>query len=148
MVVVVVVVVVVFGGGDSVCTHVKQYRAASTHLQLAKRVWGCFSHLLQADGAFIDTMDRFYQTIIQQISNLGCSCSVSQLAGTFPSPMCSGHSTLAYLASGRWNLGYPHTKEVLSTCHLQPLSIHIQHWCHTLFKHYVETKSLVHCIKL
>ena len=47
--------------------------AAYTRMQKAKRVWGRFSHLLRLDGASVETMGRFYRTIIQQTLLFGAA---------------------------------------------------------------------------
>ena len=105
--------------------------AANTHLQLAKRVWGHFSHLLQADGASIETMGRFYRMIIQQTLLFGSATwvltarSLNRLEH-FQARCARGitHGHIQCWANGTWVM--PHTKEVLATCHLQPLAICIQ----------------------
>ena len=121
--------------------------AANTRLHLAKRVWGRFSHLLQADGASIETMGRFYRTIIQQTLLFGSATWVLTARSLnwlerFQARCARGitHRHTRRRADGTWIT--PHTEEVLATCHLQPLAICIQRRRHTLFKHYAETSPL------
>ena len=45
--------------------------AAYTHMQKARCTWGHFKNLLQADGASVETMGRFYRMIIQQTLKFG-----------------------------------------------------------------------------
>ena len=92
--------------------------AANTRLHLAKRVWGRFSHLLQADGASIENMGRFYRTIIQQTLLFGSATwvltarSLNRLE-RFQARCARGitHRHIRRRADGTWVT--PHTKEVL-----------------------------------
>ena len=117
--------------------------AAYTRLQKAKRVWGGFSHLLLADGASPETMGRFYRTIIQQTLLFGSatwvlSARALQRLERFQAQCARGMARrfIRLRPDGTWDT--PPTKEVLATCHLQPLSVYIQRRRHTLFTHYAE----------
>ena len=133
--------------GHVLCEDDSDDMAANTRLHLAKRVWGRFSHLLQADGASIETMGRFYRTIIQQTLLFGSATwvltarSLNRLEH-FQARCARGitHRHIRRRADGTWIT--PHTEEVLATCHLQPLAVCIQRRRHTLFKHYAETSPL------
>ena len=120
--------------------------AAYTRLQKAKRVWGLFSRLLQADGASVETMGRFYRTIIQQTLLFGSATWVLTARALnrlerFHARCARGmaHRHIRRQADGTWVT--PPTDEVLAACHLQPISVYIQRRRHTLFKHYAETSS-------
>jgi hypothetical protein len=129
--------------------------AAYTRMQKAKHVWGRFSHLLRLDGASVETMGRFYRTIIQQTLLFGAATwtlsarSLSRLE-RFHARCARGiaHQPIHRRPNGTWVT--PPTSEVLAACHLQPLSVYIRHRRHTLFKHYAETSSALYrrCLSL
>ena len=120
--------------------------AAYTRMQKAKHVWGRFSHLSHLDGASVETMGRFCRTIVQQTLLFGAATwvlsarSLSRLE-RFHARCARGiaHRPIQRRADGTWVT--PHTAEVLEACHLDPLSVYIQHRRHTLYKHYAVTSS-------
>lgn len=123
--------------------------AAFSRLQQARQVWGRFSTLLQADGASVSTMSRFYQTVIQQTLLFGSATWVlSQRAlgrlERFHARCARGmaHRPIQRRANGTWIT--PPTAEVLTACHLEPISVYIQHRRHTLFSRYAASFSRIY----
>jgi len=120
--------------------------AAFTRLQQAQAVWARFSTLLQADGASVVTMGRFYRTVIQQTLLFGSATWVLSQRSLlrlerFQARCARGmaHRPIQRRPNGTWIT--PPTTEVLATCHLQPISTCIQHRRHTLFVHYADQCS-------
>jgi len=118
--------------------------AAYIRMKQARQVWGRFKTLLQADGASVDAMGRFYRAVIQQTLLFGAETwvlskrALSRLE-RFHARCARGiaHRPIRRNADGSWH--HPPTTEVLETCHLQPVSVYIQRRRHTLFEHYAES---------
>ena len=109
----------------------------------------------EPDGASVDTMGRFYRTVIQQTLLFGAETWVlSKRAQSrlerFHVRCARGiaHRPIRRNADGSWH--HPPTDEVLETCHLQPLSVYIQRRRHTLFEHYAESHCDLYreCLKI
>jgi len=120
--------------------------AAYTRMQKARCTWGRFSKLLRADGASVETMGRFYRTVIQQTLLFGSATWVltNRALGSlehFHARCARGiaHMHIQRHVNGTWVT--PHTADVLCACHLEPILVCIQRRRHTLFKHYAETSS-------
>ena len=115
--------------------------------QKAACVWGRFRVLLQIEGASVETMCRFYRTIIQQVLLFGSETwvlSARALATLerFHARCARGilHRPIRRASNGDWIC--PPTTEVLQACNLQPISFYIQRRRHTLYKHYAKD----HCV--
>ena len=120
--------------------------AAYTRMQKARCTWGHFLNLLQADGASVATMGRFYRTVIQQTLLFGSATWVltNRTLGRlerFHARCARGiaHQHIQRRANGTWVT--PRTSDVLDVSHLQPISVYIQLRWNTLFKHHAETDS-------
>ena len=120
--------------------------AAFIRMQQARKVWGRFSHLLHQHGASVETMGRFYRTVIQQTLLFGSETWVLSARALnrlerFHARCARGiaHRPIRRRSDGTWN--YPATDGVLTLCGLQPLSVYIERRRHTLFQRYAEKES-------
>ena len=117
--------------GRTLCKDDSDDMAACTRLQKARQVWGCFSQLLQKDGASIETVSRFCRTVIQQTLLCGSATWVLSARALnrlehFHARCARGiaHRPIRRRADGTWET--PHTDEVLRICRLHPLAVCIR----------------------